>query len=401
MAPPRFAIGEPAPWFTIACTNNPKFHFESIAGRYIVLCFFGSAATESSQRVLTDMLRHRERFDDDACCFFGVSTDPNDEGRSHTQQLLPGIRFFWDFDQALSQKFGVVDNSGTYHPCTYILDERLRVVAVVPFDSGVETHVEQWISILSTIPTFPSHQALVQAPVLVVPRIFEPELCRTLIDYYNHNGGAESGFMREVQGKTVHIKDSSFKRRRDQEILDDDLRKTAMYRIHDRLAPEIHKAFQFQVTRIERHIVACYDGTSGGFFRAHRDNTTKGTAHRRFAVTLNLNTGEYEGGALRFPEFGRQTYVAPAGGAVVFSCALLHEATPVTSGLRYAYLPFLYDDAAAKIRRSNMRFIADDPEFAGETETQGQPQSSQKRGFKAATSKGFQAKKVKSKQKHR
>jgi predicted 2-oxoglutarate/Fe(II)-dependent dioxygenase YbiX len=122
--------------------------------------------------------------------------------------------------------------------------------------------------------------------------------------------------------------------------------------------PEIQKAFQFRVSRIERHMVACYSAADGGHFRAHRDNTTKGTAHRRFAVSLNLNTGEYEGGKLRFPEFGRHLYEAPAGGAVVFSCSLLHEATAVTSGQRYAYLPFLYDDAAAKVREANLQFVA-------------------------------------------
>ncbi len=84
---------------------------------------------------------------------------------------------------------------------------------------------------------------------------------------------------------------------------------------------------------------------------------TKGTAHRRFAVSLNLNTGEYEGGLLWFPEFGRQQYAAPAGGAVVFSCSLLHEATPVTSGSRYVFLPFLYDDEAARIRQQNLQYL--------------------------------------------
>ncbi len=105
-----------------------------------------------------------------------------------------------------------------------------------------------------------------------------------LIDYYDQHGGQESGFMREVDGKTVMVLDPSFKRRRDQEILDEKLRNAAMFRIHDRLIPEIQKAYQFKVTRIERHIVACYDSTSGGYFSPHRDNTTKGTAHRRFAV---------------------------------------------------------------------------------------------------------------------
>jgi predicted 2-oxoglutarate/Fe(II)-dependent dioxygenase YbiX len=99
-------------------------------------------------------------------------------------------------------------------------------------------------------------------------------------------------------------------------------------------------------------MVACYEA-SAGHFKPHRDNTTKGTAHRRFAVTINLNAGEYEGGDLRFPEFGNRTYRAPTGGAIVFSCSLLHEATPVTAGRRYAFLPFLYDEQAARVREAN------------------------------------------------
>jgi hypothetical protein len=41
----------------------------------------------------------------------------------------------------------------------------------------------------------------------------------------------------------------------------------------------------------------------------------------------------------------------------VFSCSLLHEATPVTSGTRYAFLPFLYDEKAAEIREANNPFL--------------------------------------------
>src|SRR5689334_8271533 len=55
------------------------------------------------------------------------------------------------------------------------------------------------------------------------------------------------------------------------------------------IVPEIRKVHQFTVTRMERYIVACYSAEDGGHFRARRDNTTKGTAHRRFAVSVNLN----------------------------------------------------------------------------------------------------------------
>jgi peroxiredoxin/predicted 2-oxoglutarate/Fe(II)-dependent dioxygenase YbiX len=352
------AVGEPAPWFIVPATNNPQYRFNAAAGRSIVLCFFASAGEESSQQILDEFLRYRQVFDDDRRSFFGVSVDPEDERLSRVRQQIPGIRFFWDFDRRVSQEYKAFDRSGLYRRCTYILDERLRVFGVFSFDEEPETHVSQVLTRLWELPELPPPvMASVQAPILVVPRVFEPQLCQTLIDYYNKNGGGESGFMREVDGRTVPILDNNFKRRQDCEIEDEELRNTAMFRVHDRLTPEILKAFQFQATRIERHIVACYDSISGGFFRAHRDNTTKGTAHRKFAVSLNLNTGEYDGGCLRFPEFGRQTYEAPPGGAVVFSCSLLHEATPVTRGRRYAYLPFLYDEAAAKIRQANLQFL--------------------------------------------
>ncbi len=155
---------------------------------------------------------------------------------------------------------------------------------------------------------------------------------------------------------TVRKMDYGHKQRRDQEILDESLRIAAMHRIYDCLVPELQKAFQFQATRIKRYIIACYDSETGGHFGPHRDNTTKGTAHRRFAVSLNLNS-EFDGGNLRFPEFGRRTYKPPLGGAVVFSCSLMHEATPITTGKRYAFLPFLYDDAAAKIRHENVKYL--------------------------------------------
>jgi hypothetical protein len=38
---------------------------------------------------------------------------------------------------------------------------------------------------------------------------------------------------------------------------------------------------------------------------------------------------------------------------VVFSCSLLHEALPIIRGQRFAYLPFLYDEAGAAIRQAN------------------------------------------------
>ncbi|PHQ61847.1 MAG: hypothetical protein COC10_11460 [Sphingobium sp.] len=169
--------------------------------------------------------------------------------------------------------------------------------------------------------------------------------------------------MREENGITMLRVDHNHKRRRDQVIEDQAMVDLLKARINIALRPMIQRAFQFDATRIERFLVACYDAREGSHFRPHRDNTTKGTAHRRFACTINLNEEAFDGGELCFPEFGQRRYRAPTGGAIVFSCSLLHEALPVTRGRRYAFLPFFYDEDAARLRERNIGFVT--PEVAG------------------------------------
>jgi predicted 2-oxoglutarate/Fe(II)-dependent dioxygenase YbiX len=66
-----------------------------------------------------------------------------------------------------------------------------------------------------------------------------------------------------------------------------------------------------------------------------------------------LNTEEYHGGGLLFPENGPDLYAPATGDAVIFSCSLLHEATPVSKGHRYVLLAFFFDEES---RRFNKRF---------------------------------------------
>ena len=361
--------GEPAPWFAGRTHLNSKFHFDSVAGHPIVLCFFRSAADPVSKAVVEQFELRKFEFEDVLrSLFFGVTTDPGDlaEQRLHER---PGMRFYFDLDTTISKLYGALDEgylatsnspvpAAAYRCFSVVLDQHLRCCRVVPFSNDPARHVAEVMSVANQlVDEAPFVLGRAQAPVLIVPRIFEPELCRELIAYYEQHGGEESGFMRDVNGKTLGVYDFTHKRRRDQEILDEDLRKRCMIRIHDRLAAEILKAFQFKATRMERYIVACYEAETQGHFNRHRDNTTIGTAHRKFAVSLNLNTGEFEGGQIWFPEFGRQLFVPPAGGCVVFSCSLLHEALPVTKGKRYVFLPFLYDDAAARLRAQNEQHL--------------------------------------------
>jgi len=358
-------IGEPAPWFYARSSCNPRFCFDSIGGRHVLLAFLGSAADPDSRMLEQAVQEHRQLFDDERVSYFRISRDPEDESLARITQQKPGLRVFWDFDSAIAKEFGLQGPNGALTKMVYLLDPTLRVMCAYKLGDDTATSLTRLFQHLPALPLFgPPSRVGAFAPVLIVPRVFSPVLCRALRAAYEQHGGFHSGFMRDVDGKTVQIQDSKHKVRRDWMIEDPALRQECVTSIRQRLVPQIRNAFQFEASRLERHLVACYDAEEGGHFRAHRDNTTLGTAHRRFAVSLFLNTGEYSGGQLRFPEYGNSLYTAPCGGAVVFSCSLLHEALPVTAGRRYMYLPFLYDEAAAVIRERNQHYIEDGPDSA-------------------------------------
>jgi predicted 2-oxoglutarate/Fe(II)-dependent dioxygenase YbiX/peroxiredoxin len=347
--------GDPAPWFTVRSVTRPDFQFATMAGRYAVISFIGSAAHPAAPALLEGL--KAGPYDNEFAALFLVSNDPADETQGRIAESK-GAHIFWDGDGAVARLYGVAREDGDKRQIdliSFVLDPRLRVLKVVPVKDPA-SHGREIGEYLRTLPA-PRSPGI--APALLVPRVLEPDFCRRLMDLYDQGSSIDSGFMRtdSASGRTILVKDHAVKRRRDVIIEDEEIRRQIQARLHRRLVPEIRKAFQFEASRIERYIVARYEPQDGSGFRPHRDNTTKGTAHRRFAVTINLNAEAYEGGDLVFPEFGGSSWRAPTGGAVVFSCSLMHEALPVTKGARYCFLPFLYDEAAAKIRQENSRFI--------------------------------------------
>src|SRR5690242_1505943 len=202
--------GDPAPWFHQRSGSNPTYAFDTVAGRWIVLCFFGTAADEDGRRAIAAIAANRALFDDERACFFGVSLDPNDEAQGRVADALPGLRFFWDFDGTIARRYGAISKQTMPNPKRLemrrfwlVLDPTMRIRSVVPFQPrGAE--IPGLIAHLKDLPAPADFAGIeVPAPVLILPQVFEPEFCRQLIAIYEANGGAESGFMREVDGRTV------------------------------------------------------------------------------------------------------------------------------------------------------------------------------------------------------
>ena len=183
--------GDPAPWFKQRTPSNPTFTFDSIAGRYVVLCFFISAGSERGKAAFQAVLDNRDLFDDERACFFGVSIDPSDESEARVAQHVPGIRVFWDFDRLVpniyrprARKLGfrpaeastlqmymndgnaalkVLNDNLASHPWLLGADPTIAdvdvygVVSYAPeadFDMEQYSHVGAWMARMQSLPGF-------------------------------------------------------------------------------------------------------------------------------------------------------------------------------------------------------------------------------------------------------
>lgn len=351
-------FGEAVPLCYSATRSNERFAFGSLGGRYTLLGFLPSTGSADHAAMMEPMGGAPTLFDPARRVIALASNAPDTRTDQQLMSVDGSLLVFHDQSNGLHDIFGVSGasreaQSGSAKAGWFLIDPMMRIMAIFP----PEETDEALNALQQTVDPLMHAGIATPAPVMVVPRVFEPGFCEALLDYYATQGGEPSGVTRERDGKTLVELDDSAKKRFDCMIEDDALRQAAMHRIYWRLAPQIEKAFQFKVTRMERYIVCCYDAKSGGYFKAHRDNTTKGTAHRRFAVSINLNAEDFDGGGVVFPEYSDTVYSPPTGGALIFSCSVLHEALPITGGKRFAFLPFLYDDAAAEIRKANNAFL--------------------------------------------
>lgn len=236
-------------------------------------------------------------------------------------------------------------------PAVVVVDRAWRIVEIAPYLGDAEL-LALYARLRPRLRPEPPRVVYAPAPVLVIPNVIPPETCRALIAAFE-TSPHKPGLMASMAGGAATARyDEGKKRRRDIELQASEALHGEVLRVlAQRCAPEIKRAFQFDVAFADRILIARYDD-DGGYFKRHRDNLASQVAFRDFAVSMNLNTGDYEGGELIFPEFSDDLHNPPAGSAAVFSASLLHEAAPVRRGRRYVALSFL-SGAGAQARATH------------------------------------------------
>lgn len=345
---PRMTPGDRFPDFIFPDQEgtNRQFYNE-VRGGPILLLVARSVLSAAGATALQALVARQAEIASLGADLFALTADPVSATAVSAQAMGADCRIFSDGKSELVSLLlpptaPVFPQTQAEQPefALFLLDpnqrllERLAAVAPDAMGAGALEALRGYVGA-----EVPSELQLRAAPVLILPRVFEPDLCERLIAAWrqeHHEGTASTG------SENVYAPDR--KRTLEHLVQDPELQRQIQRNLVRRVGPELAKVFGFRARYgFDGHVVMSYLPERGDFFGMHRDNL-RGDSPRRFALSLNLNDS-FEGGGLRFPEYSPHIYRMPAGGAAVFSCALLHEALPVTQGQRFVMTSFFCDVA--------------------------------------------------------
>src|ERR1700691_3445463 len=206
----RIILGDPVPWFSLPVVTGGSFDLQATAGRWVVLSFVGSLADPRATAEVAELARLSAAFSEDhliiGCIFTGQAGDTDSLGAISSGTLS----FLADRDGAVSRSFGAAEM-----PRTIILDPMLRAGADIAWDFP-QGHAETVRGVLRNLPAVDVSAGVpMSAPALLVPRVFSFELCDFLMQFYEQQGGEDSGFQFDIAGKTTTLSDWRLKRRSD------------------------------------------------------------------------------------------------------------------------------------------------------------------------------------------
>ncbi len=345
---PQLSPGDRAPNFLLPAADGFLWVFYERVRGFRNLLVLAAGADEAARALLAALAERHGRLVDIGVDVFAVVGGDVETAKRLTSELSLPFMVYADPKGEILGGYAEALGRRLDGPVCLMLDENQRLLQtlgpeLVSTSTGPDLAAAAE-AFYRADPPQPGQLMHHAAPALIVPNVLDQDTCKALIARW-HDEGHEEGKTqsRDASGRDVVQTEHSVKKRRDHRIRDQALSRDLANLIGRRIAPELNKAYLLPSFRFDAFVITCYDADRGDCFRPHRDNTTRETQDRMFALTLNLNTGEFEGGGLRFPEYGPTLYSPPAGGAILFSCSLIHEATPPTKGRRFTLLSFLRD----------------------------------------------------------
>jgi peroxiredoxin/predicted 2-oxoglutarate/Fe(II)-dependent dioxygenase YbiX len=337
-------VGDLAPRLVHPDTRGSVFDLtaDHIAGRFWVLVFCPGDGNDAD-KALEKFARVYAAFEASGAGIVGVCATKS-AGDPERRSSLP-FPLLLGVDDAIFRAYGVQTATAGLEgrTVTVLLRPNGHVLDILSGD-------EQAAAVLAILTrSRDTNRVLVNAPhppVLIVPDVLSRADCQDLISIYENSDVPLVHFTEVRADQDVKTQNPDYGRRDrlDHLLNTQGVRESLSRKLLRRLLPDIKKAFQYEVKAFEGFRLARYQGERQGKPHGHRDNSKPEGAYRRFAMSMNLNSEEFSGGELRFPEYGPQLYKPDTGAAIVFSCSILHEALAVTEGRRFVLITFLFSE---------------------------------------------------------
>lgn len=336
-----FGIGDQVPHYVLKDMDGNDRQLANMASKPNLFFFIPYQVPEKNGIVISRVRQMLAEHPGECHVTFFVDA-PVDEVKAYHQSSGSPFPFYADPGRQLARLIGANYASG------YVLGKNLQIkhiVTNVPPEQLAERTVNAMYDHLQAVNKLqPQPQRVITetAPVLILPDIFTPQFCQHLIDIF-HSGATMQGTV-----GTIGYKPNS--KMRWDHIATAETRRIIDLKLSRSVFPQIERVFGFKVTGRENYKIALYKGDEQGFFSPHRDNYEEFLGYRRVAMTINLSD-DYDGGALRFPEYDNNLYRPSKGSAILFPATIMHEATKVTRGDRYVVVGFFHTDVDEAFRK--------------------------------------------------
>ena len=328
----RISAGDPAPPFVLPDRAGTQWSplDNDVAGKPLLLLFHASGGGADFTRDVASFAGVKDELDRLGCTVFAVT-------RGGAEDTAP-VPLLTDASGDVFRAYDIRSAPGRTVAVLVTPNTKIAYIS----DGATPPDPRRVLDEIRRIQNARSAETLgAHPPVLVVPMALSPADCAFLIQLWHR--------LDEKHGRSGHSEVDAacvtflreYGRVQQYHIEDPRLLEALDAKLARRIMPEIAKAFESQASQREGLVISRYDSSEGGMLRPHRDCASEETAHRRFSLTVALND-DYVGGELKFREYGDQLYRLPTGTAVVFTCALMHEVLPVTSGSRYALVTHLW-----------------------------------------------------------
>lgn len=172
-APRVLRFGEALAHLCANSKRNPRFALGSMAGRFVLLCVTPDASSETARAAFAAIARVRFPEDERLCAVFNLDEAAAPDAFSALGQTLVFN------DAAIGHAVRLHDAKGAPEGRWLLLDPTLRVLAqwrLSEHDAALAAHAR------SPHPDLHAGAPL-HAPVLIAPRVFEPDFCAELIAY--------------------------------------------------------------------------------------------------------------------------------------------------------------------------------------------------------------------------